>query len=51
MSNLERIPLKTQPRVFEEYSIYEMDGQYMMWPFFAFRIRGRIQCNSGCIEN
>ena len=37
--------------VFEEYSIYEMDGQYMMWPYFAFRVRGRIQCNSGCIEN
>ncbi len=37
--------------VFEEYSIYEMDGHYMMWPYFAFRVRGRVQCNSGCIEN
>ena len=37
--------------VFEEYSMSEMDGQYMMWPYFAFRVKGRIQCNSGCIEN
>ena len=35
--------------VFEEYSIYEMDGQYMLHPYFAFRVRGRITCNSGCL--
>lgn len=37
--------------VFEEYSMFEEEGQYMMWPYFAFRIKGRVQCNSGCIEN
>ena len=35
--------------VFEEYSMSEMDGQYMMWPYFAFRVKGRIECNSGCL--
>lgn len=37
--------------VFEEYSMSEMDGQYMMWPYFAFRFKGRVQCNSGCVVN
>lgn len=37
--------------VFEEYSMNEEFGQYMMWPFFGFRVKGRVQCNSGCIEN
>ena len=37
--------------VFEEYSIYEMDGQYMMWPYAAFRFKGRVKCNSGCVES
>ena len=35
--------------VFEEYSMSEMDGQYLMWPFFAFRFRGKVVCNSGCL--
>ena len=35
--------------VFEEYSMNEEFGQYMMWPFFGFRVKGRIQCNSGCL--
>jgi hypothetical protein len=35
--------------VFEEYSMSEMDGQYMMWPYFAFRFKGRVACNSGCV--
>ena len=37
--------------VFEEYSVYEMDNQYIMWPYAAFRFKGRAQCNSGCIES
>lgn len=35
--------------VFEEYSMSEMDGQYLMWPYFAFRFKGRIESNSGCL--
>lgn len=35
--------------VFEEYSMSEMDGQYMMWPYFAFRFKGKIVCHSGCL--
>lgn len=35
--------------VFEEYSCSEEDGQYMMWPYFAFRFEGRVTCNSGCV--
>ena len=35
--------------VFEEYSVYEMDNQYMMWPYAAFRFKGRISCNTGCV--
>ena len=35
--------------VFEEYSMSEMDGQYLMWPFFAFRVKGRVGCNTGCL--
>lgn len=35
--------------VFEEYSMFEEDGQYLMWPYFAFRVKGRIVCNSGCL--
>ena len=35
--------------VFEEYSMNEEFGQYMLWPFFGFRVKGRIQCNSGCL--
>lgn len=37
--------------VFEEYSMSEMDGQYMMWPFFSFRVKGKIVCNTGCLES
>lgn len=35
--------------VFEEYSIEENMGEYMMWPYFAFRFRMRVRCDSGCI--
>lgn len=35
--------------VFEEYSMSEMDGQYMMWPYFAFRFKGKVVCNTGCL--
>lgn len=35
--------------VFKEYSMSEMDGQYLMYPYFAFRIKGKIVCNSGCV--
>lgn len=34
--------------VMSEYSITEDDGEFMMWPYFAFRFRGRLTCNSGC---
>jgi hypothetical protein len=37
--------------VFEEYSIFEMDNQYCMWPYYAIRLKGRISCNSGCIQS
>lgn len=37
--------------VFEEYSIYEMDGQYMLWPYFGFRFKGKIECDTGCVGN
>ena len=37
--------------VFEEYSMNEEFGQYMLWPYFAFRVKGRILCNSGCVGN
>ena len=36
--------------VFEEYSMSEVFGQYCMWPYFAFRFKGRILCESGCVE-
>ena len=35
--------------VFEEYSIYEMDNQDMLWPYAGFRFKGRISCNTGCV--
>lgn len=34
--------------VWENYSIREESGEYMMWPFGCFRLRGQIECNSGC---
>lgn len=37
--------------VFEEYSMSEMDGQYLLHPYFAFRVKGKIVCNSGCVES
>jgi hypothetical protein len=37
--------------VFEEYSMSEMDGQYLMHPYFAFRFKGKVVCNSGCVGN
>ena len=36
--------------VFEEYSLSEEDGQYMMWPYFAFRFKGTVTCDTGCVE-
>lgn len=36
--------------VFEEYSVYEMDNQYMLWPYYAIRLKGKITCNSGCVQ-
>jgi len=36
--------------VFEEYSMFEEEGQYMMWPYFAFRFKGRMKCNTGCVN-
>lgn len=36
--------------VFDEYSFKEEDGQLTMWPYFAFRFKGEIECWSGCVE-
>lgn len=35
--------------VFREYSMFEEYGQYMMWPYFAFRFQFEVECNSGCV--
>ena len=37
--------------VFEEYSVYEMDNQYMLWPYYAMRLQGKITCSSGCVQS
>ena len=36
--------------VFEEYSVYEMDNQYLLWPYYAMRLKGKITCSSGCVQ-
>lgn len=35
-------------KVFEAYSYGGEEAEYAMWPYFAFRIKGSIVCNSGC---
>ena len=35
--------------VFENYSIREEYGKLLMWPYFAFRFKGTIECESGCV--
>ena len=37
--------------VFDAYSFNEDEGELMMWPYFAFRFRGDIECNTGCVES
>ena len=38
--------------VFEEYSLFQEDyGQYLLWPYFAFRVKFEIECNSGCVPS
>lgn len=37
--------------VFDEYSIKEMYGKLLMYPYVGFRFKGRIKCNSGCVQS
>lgn len=43
--------IENSEEVFSEYSIKEAYGQLLMYPYFAFRFVGEIECESGCVTN
>ena len=43
--------IENSEEVFAEYSIKEAYGQLLMYPYFAFRFVGEVECESGCVSN
>lgn len=44
---LERV-VSNSREVWENYTLREETGEFMMWPYFAFRFVFTAECNTGC---